>query len=125
MGATNYDKGAGHRNVWALYHVTDPDGLRMLLEDYYKLRERRYKGDYAICDVLLDLQLAIREAGLTDRQRLALYLTFHKQLTPDEGAEEMKITRYGFDKHVNGGLKRIAAVFQRWDYGAVEGEGSS
>ena len=68
----------------------------------------------------MDLQTAVELAGLTDRQRQALRLRFVELKTQEEVALEMDgITQVGVHYHLQGALKRIAAVYRRWNYGEV------
>lgn len=70
--------------------------------------------------MLMDLGLAIAQAGLTDRQRQALGLHFIQLKTQEEVALEMDgITQVGVYYHIQGALKRIAKVYAGWDYGGL------
>lgn len=96
-------------------------GVRRLLNDYHHLKSRKVsRADYTAADILIDLEKAIELANLTDRQRQATYLHFIKLKTQEETALEMDgITQVGVHYHIQGALKRIAAVYRRWNYGEV------
>lgn len=102
------------------YALNDAAGVKALLRDRYRIAERRFRGDTAASDILIDLNSAIESAGLTDRQAEALAYVYGKwQLTQKEAAEAMGITQQNVSANVDGATKRIAAVFKRWEYGEV------
>lgn len=83
---------------------------------------RRFeRGDYAACDVLIDLASAIKAAGLTPRQREALRLYYVEDLTLEDVGARMSLAsgRKRASRLVITGLNRIAAVFARWNYGEL------
>jgi DNA-directed RNA polymerase specialized sigma24 family protein len=91
-----------------------------LLKDIHRLRERRFHaGDYAACDILADLQTAINRAGLTNRQRQALYWVYEEDLTQKDAAVQMGVTREAVTQLIGGAVERIAGVFSGWDYGEI------
>ncbi|MED4892474.1 MULTISPECIES: hypothetical protein [Heyndrickxia] len=100
--------------------------MKRLLRDYHALCERRYAGDYAASDILLDLHTAIERAGLTNRQRLALRLVFVDDLTQtDAGIALGRLTGKQSSKQTVNRLiavatAKIARVFESW---ARRGEG--
>lgn len=51
-----------HRRYDAEYKLNDAEGIRILLRDYDKLFQRRFEGDTAASDILLDLEDAIDAA---------------------------------------------------------------
>jgi DNA-directed RNA polymerase specialized sigma subunit len=85
MGATKIDVNAKERSLDAKYPALDnPQNLRILLGDYHALKIRRFNGDTAASDILIDLATAIAMAGLTERQRQALRLVYEEDLTQEE-----------------------------------------
>ena len=103
----------------AKYALNSPKGVQRLLGDYHHLYARRIdKSDFPASDILMDLRFAIAKAGLTDRQRQALALHFIKLKTQEEVALEMDgISQVGVYYHIQGALKRIAKVYEGWEYG--------
>jgi RNA polymerase sigma factor (sigma-70 family) len=118
MGAVRFDIEAGHRQKEEIYALDTVEGVHCLLRDYHEISERRYKGDLAAVDILIDLGRAIKRARLTPRQREAMNLYYLKCLTQEEGAEVMGVSQKTFDQHLRGGVKKVTAVFKRWQYGA-------
>ncbi len=121
MGSVKIDTHSKERSLESKYAALDnADGVRLLLSDYHALCERRYKGDYAASDILIDLHTAIERAGLTDRQRQALWLVYGGQLTQEEAGKQLGIRREAIRRHVSVATTKIARVFESW---ARRGEG--
>ncbi|MBG9788707.1 sigma factor-like helix-turn-helix DNA-binding protein [Brevibacillus laterosporus] len=120
MGACAVDIEKGHRNLSVRYALNDRDGVHAILRDIHHLRSSRYeRGDYAACDVLIDLAEAIERAGLTDREKEALSLYYLDDLTQEEAGRTVGVGKPRINQLVNTGLKRIATVYSRWNYGEV------
>lgn len=84
------------------------------------MRERRFNaGDYSASDLLLDIQSAIDNAKLSNRQRLALYYVYELDLTQKDAAVQMSVTREAVTQLIGGAVERIAGVFSGWDYGEI------
>ena len=122
MGATNHDKAAGHRRLEQRYGAAldNRESVRLLLSDYHALSNRRFKGDYAACDVLIDLHTAIEHAGLTERQREVLEYYHFRQFNQTEIAEALGIKQTHVSRHLAVAESKIARVFEAW---ARAGEG--
>ncbi|MED3649968.1 sigma factor-like helix-turn-helix DNA-binding protein [Heyndrickxia sporothermodurans] len=121
MGAVKTDIHSKERSLDSKYAALDnADGIKRLLRDYNALKERRFAGDYAACDILVDLERAIERAGLTDRQREALRLVFAGQLTQEEAGEALGCTKQTVNRLVNVGTTKVARVYEYW---ARHGEG--
>lgn len=90
-------------------------GVKRLLYDSHFIAERRYRGDTYACDVLLDLHQAIGEAGLTPRQKAAMYNVYGADMLHEDSAAEMGVSRAAVTQLVDGACRRIAGVYQRWD----------
>jgi DNA-directed RNA polymerase specialized sigma24 family protein len=122
MGATNHDKTAGHRRLEQRYGAAldNRESVRLLLSDYHALDSRRFKGDYAACDVLIDLHTAIERAGLTNRQREVLDYIYFRQYNQTETARELGIKQTHVSRHLAVAESKIARVFEAW---ARAGEG--
>lgn len=93
-----------------------------MLGDYHALSQRRFNGDTAASDILIDLETAIERANLTDRQRQALELTFLEDLTQEEAGKRMGVRREAVKRHIQVAETKIARVYEFW---ARRGEGYS
>lgn len=110
----------GHRQYEQRYALNDKEGVASLLKDIHRLRERRFHaGDYSASDLLLDIQSAIDNAKLSNRQRLALYYVYELDLTQKDAAVQMTVTREAVTQLIGGAVERIAGVFSGWDYGEI------
>lgn len=74
----------------------------------------------AASDILIDLDRAITDAKITDKQTLAITFVYGLDLTHGEAAAELGVTREAVNQLIWGAAKRIAAVYQSWSYGEVE-----
>ncbi|MGG0793160.1 sigma factor-like helix-turn-helix DNA-binding protein [Brevibacillus laterosporus] len=120
MGACAVDIEKGHRNLSVRYALNDREGVHAILRDIHHLRASRFeRGDYAACDVLIDLAEAIERAGLTDREREALYYVYERDMTAREAARIIGISDRRAGMLIDSGLGRVAAVFKWWKYGEV------
>jgi DNA-directed RNA polymerase specialized sigma24 family protein len=85
MGAVKIDTQSKERALDAKYAALDtPQNLRILLGDYHALKIRRFNGDTAASDILIDLRKAIAMSQLTGRQSEALRLVYEEDLTQEE-----------------------------------------
>lgn len=114
MGVSKFDTESAHRRLSARYALDNPTGVRLLLKETSALRSRRFNGDYAACDILIDLETAISQAGLTDRQRQALRLVFEEDLTQSEAGKRMGVQQNTVAVSLRVALKKIAAVYESW-----------
>ncbi|MBG9774238.1 sigma factor-like helix-turn-helix DNA-binding protein [Brevibacillus laterosporus] len=120
MGACAVDIEKGHRNLSVRYALNDRDGVHAILRDIHHLRSSRFeRGDYAACDVLIDLAEAIERAGLTAREKEALSLYYLDDLTQEEAGRTLGVGRRRVGQLILTGLERIACVFDRWNYGEI------
>lgn len=79
---------------------------------------RRFKGDTAASDILIDLSSAIESAGLTQRQAEALALVHGKwQLTQSEAAEVMDVKQPMISQLLREVYGKLAAIYRKWNYG--------
>jgi RNA polymerase sigma factor (sigma-70 family) len=115
MGATKIDVNAKERSLDAKYPALDnPQNLRILLGDYHALKIRRFNGDTAASDILIDLATAIAMAGLTDRQRQALRLVYEEDLTQEEAGKRLNIAQKNVSEALDRALENIAEVYYYW-----------
>lgn len=121
IGVCRVDTGKGERALTQRYALNDAEGVDRLLRDIHALRERRFRaGDYAACDLLIDLESAVALANLTDRQREVIDLIYEKDLRQQEVADALGIAQQVVQQHAVGALKRIARIFAEWDYGEID-----
>ncbi|WP_127506884.1 DUF134 domain-containing protein [Paenibacillus humicus] len=119
MGATNVDLTKDTRKYSVTYALNSADGVKKLLRDRHKIGQRRFTGDTAASDILIDLHSAIESAALTDRQAEAIALVYGLDVTQATAARVMGITQQNVAVNVDAGVDKIAAVFRRWEYGEV------
>src|SRR5690606_18407962 len=98
------------------YALSTPAGVKKLLRDRHKIASRRYSGDTAASDILLDLHSAIDAAGLTDRQAEAVGWVYGVDITQGAAARIMGVSREAVKDLLFQATKRIAAVYRRWNY---------
>lgn len=124
MGAVKFDISAKERNYTQSYALNTADGVKALLRDRHRIGARRFKGDTAASDILIDLHSAIESAGLTDRQAEAVAWVYGRDLTQTEAARIMGVSQQAVAQFTDEAAERIAAVYKRWNYGevAVESE---
>lgn len=115
MGAVKIDTQSKERSLDAKYPALDtPANLRILLGDYHALKIRRFNGDTAASDILIDLSTAIEMAQLTDRQRQALRLVYEEDLTQEEAGKRMGIRQDVVSYHVDNAIDEISEVYWYW-----------
>lgn len=120
MGASKYDNEAAVRRIEHNYALDNPKSIDLLLRHLPYMQERRYNGDYAASDVLMDMETAISQADLTDRQCQVLRLVYLEDMKQTQVAVEMGITAPTVNLYKRLLAQKIAAVFERW---AWEDEG--
>lgn len=121
MGAVKIDTQSKERALEAKYPSLDtPANLRILLGDYHALKIRRFNGDTAASDILIDLSTAIEMAQLTGRQRQALRLVYEEDLTQEEAGKRLGIAQNSVSEAVDRALEAISEVYYYWSH---HGEG--
>lgn len=74
--------------------------IQGLVRFYYALRtETEYKFNSELLTTLIDIELAIKNSDLTDRQRTVLQL-YMKGWTEDDIGKKLDITQQGVSKHI-------------------------
>ncbi|MEV2911129.1 RNA polymerase subunit sigma [Paenibacillus larvae] len=120
MGHVKIDIHEKDRKYTQTYALNTPKGVARLLRDRYRIAERRFKGDTAASDILIDLSSAIESAGLTQRQAEALALVHGKwQLTQSEAAEVMGVKQQVVSQFLREVYGKLAAIYRRWNYGEI------
>lgn len=120
MGVSKYDNEAAHRRIEQNYTLDNPKSIDLLLRHLPYMQERRFNGDYAASDILIDLETAISNADLTDRQRQVLQLVYFEDMKQRDVAISLGITAPSVNLYKRLLAQKIAAVFERW---AWEDEG--
>lgn len=93
--------------------------MKLLLRDRHRISSARFRGDYAASDILLDLNSAIYNAGLTERQTEAVALISGFDLTQEEAARVMGMTQQAVAKTYDAAAEKLAAVYRKWEYGEI------
>lgn len=119
MGATNVDLTKDTRKYSQTYALNDAAGVKALLRDRHRIAARRFKGDTAASDILIDLHSAIESSGMTERQAEAIALVYGMDVTQKVAAEVMGVGQDSVSDFVNGAAQRISAVYKRWEYGEI------
>ncbi|AXF39841.1 RNA polymerase subunit sigma [Paenibacillus phage Ley] len=120
MGHVKIDIQEKDRKYTQTYALNTPKGVARLLRDRYRIAERRFKGDTAASDILIDLSSAIESAGLTQRQAEALALVHGKwQLTQSEAAEVMGVKQQVVSQFLREVYGKLAAIYRKWSYGEI------
>lgn len=119
MGAVKVDTEKQARAYEVKYALNDAAGVKALLRDRHRIAERRYKGDTAASDILIDLHSAINSAGLTERQTEAIAWVYGRDITQAKAAGIMKIAQKNVSEAIDRAAEAIAGVFARWEYGEV------
>lgn len=91
-------------------------GIAALLRDINALSESRwYKGDIDATTILTDLKQALDSSCLTPRMRQVIALYYFAQLTEEEVAEILGVTRQAVNLAVESALERIS-TFMEYGY---------
>lgn len=119
MGSCNVDLTKDTRKYTQSYSLSSAAGVKALLRDRHRIAARRFKGDTAASDILIDLHSAIESSGMTARQAEAIALVYGMDVTQKVAAEVMGIAQQNVAAYVDDAAQRIAAVYVRWNYGEV------
>jgi DNA-directed RNA polymerase specialized sigma24 family protein len=115
IGTVKTDQHAKERSLDASYPALNSSvGLRILLSDYHALKLRRFNGDTAASDIIIDLERAIELAKLTNRQRQALALVYFEDLTQEEAGKRMRIDKQGVNNLLDRGIEAISDIYYYW-----------
>ncbi|PRT35339.1 sigma factor-like helix-turn-helix DNA-binding protein [Bacillus wiedmannii] len=116
MGSVKRDLTINERMLEHTYALDNPRSVDLLLRHLPYMKERRFNGDYDASIVLLDLETAISQADLTDRQRQVLRLVYFEDMKQTQVAVEMGITAPTVNLYKRLLAQKIAAVFERWGW---------
>lgn len=122
MGAVKVDISQKERQYSVKYILNDATGVKALLRDRHKLASRRFSGDMAASDIIIDLHSAMNTAGLTERQMEAIALVYGMDLTLESAGNIMVCTKQGVKALIDEATDKIAKIYQAWDYGEIIAE---
>ncbi|KAB7657653.1 sigma-70 family RNA polymerase sigma factor [Bacillus sp. B2-WWTP-C-10-Post-4] len=114
MGSVKRDLTINERMLEHTYALDNPRSVDLLLRHLPYMEERRYNGDYDASIVLLDLETAISQADLTDRQRQVLRLVYFEDMKQRDVAISLGITAPTVNLYKRLLAQKVAAVFERW-----------
>jgi predicted DNA-binding protein (UPF0251 family) len=75
---------------------------------------RRFNGDTAASDILIDLFRAIELAQLTGRQSEALRLVYEEDLTQEDAGKLMGLDKPGVNNLLDRAIEGISEVYYYW-----------
>lgn len=125
MGAgSKYDVEGRHRALEQTIKFEYAKGIQHLLKRLqYAQGERIERADFALCDVLIDLELAIGAASLTETELSVIQELYIEDQHYAAVADSHGITVQGMYAAASSGCKKIARVFAAWGYGDLYTEG--
>lgn len=116
MGSkSKIDRHAKERYLETLFPLGSTKGVLALLNRIHHIRERRYRGDFDACILLLDLERSLEKIKLTERQKQILYLVFEKGYTQAEAGEALGITQQAVNDHILTVARKVAAYNRRME----------
>ena len=87
-----------------------------LLNDIHLIRELRYsRGDYVASDMIMDLDNAILDAELTDRQLEAVRLYYIEGLEQKEIVHKLGISQQAISLRLSKAIEKIASILHIGD----------
>lgn len=88
--------------------------IKFLLRQFHTFQAKQYKGDYGAVVLLTDLEIAVKQANLTDRQRKVFRLVFVADLTQSEAGACLNISQQAIEMAVKAGIRKVADVYEIW-----------
>jgi len=119
MGHVKIDTERQARAYSQTYALNTASGVRAILRDRHVIGSRRFRGDTAASDIIIDLHSAIESAELSAHQAEVIAWLYGLDLTQETAARIMGISRPAVTQLCDAALERIAAVFSRWKYESV------
>jgi len=119
MGAVKVDISQKERQYSVKYCLDDSTGVKALLRNRHRLASRRFSGDMAASDIIIDLHSAMNTAGLTERQTEAIAWVYGADLSPADTAKLMGVSRQAVEQFIDAATDKIAKIYQAWDYGEI------
>lgn len=120
MGSVKYDTDKASRAYSAQYNLETTEGVTKLLRDSEALHFSRIDlADYAAADILIDLNSAAMNAGLTAIESGALMRIYSAGMTHKEAAFALGMPVSELTALVESAIEKITEVYKRWEYGEV------
>lgn len=120
MSVVKHDIAEKGRQYTQKYALNTVEGVKLLLADRHRIGERRFRGDTAASDILIDLDNAIWRAFLTDRQAEAIAYVYGLDMTQTDAAAAMGIAQKNVRELIEAACRKIARVYRKWNYGEIE-----
>lgn len=96
------------------YDIGTIGGVYALLSNIHRLRESRIrKSDFNASAILIDFGVAYKNAGLTKKQKQAIYLVYEKDLTQYDASKIMECSQQAVQQHIKAGVKKIVNKYNR------------
>jgi len=92
------------------------DKVKDLLSQYHEFKALQDVGDYKATDILIDLHIAIKRAGLTQKQREVFDMVIVKDMSQKTVAKLLNISEMSVSNRMAYVVVKIAAVLESWDY---------
>lgn len=109
MGGMNLNLDKKEKQYENLYPLDSKEGILLLLEDLHHVRENRfYSGDFDACNLLMDLDISIKNARLTKKQAEVLRLLYEMDLTQESASKLIGISQQGVVDRRNNAIERVA-----------------
>lgn len=77
--------------------------------------QRFYKNDMAISDILLDVELLLEQAALTNKQKYILEKYWVAGYTQEQVADMLNISQQMVEKHTKAIKKKFEKVLESWE----------
>ncbi|MCD9024338.1 RNA polymerase subunit sigma [Cohnella silvisoli] len=122
MGHVKIDVAKDERALTQTYALNTVAGVKALLRDRHTIASRRFRGDTAASDILIDLHSAIESAELSNNQAEVIAWLYGLDFTQGTAAQIMGISQKNVSEYADIALERIAAVFKRWGYSEITTE---
>jgi DNA-directed RNA polymerase specialized sigma24 family protein len=89
--------------------------VKALLEFNEELLERKFSGRWNLVDELVDLDHAISQATLTDKQRESVRLVYGENMGQGEAALALATSQPNISLHLTAAIRKIAKVYENWE----------
>lgn len=93
---------------------------KAVLSNIHALKERRYKGDLAASDALIDFECALKLAKLTARQAEAIRLVFDVGMKQKDAAAQMGVSQPTLAEFIAKATEELDEVYEMWAW--LDGE---
>ncbi len=87
-----------------------------LLTKIHEIDNRRFLGDTAASDIMIDFAAAVKMAELTPLQTEALSMLYIDGYTQQQAADLLGVERSTFAKRAKNGLDALEEIYQYWAF---------